>query len=189
MTTIHGSGPDWTIHRNASRSFQGPDGEIFRGLVLTLAASLQKQTRPPGRGCYLCQLRSQRALRKAFVRGEEDPMLIWLREADASGEAERVIRTYDTDEEFLVLVQAPDHGFIAQVPLHQVIYADGKPVQPVRSTVGVDSDSLVSNIFKVCAWCHKGSTKLFRCQRCKCVVYCGKDCQKAHWSEHKKTCN
>ncbi|KAI1461152.1 hypothetical protein F4805DRAFT_315199 [Annulohypoxylon moriforme] len=29
----------------------------------------------------------------------------------------------------------------------------------------------------------------FACAGCKLVVYCGSDCQKKHWSEHKKQCN
>lgn len=29
---------------------------------------------------------------------------------------------------------------------------------------------------------------LFRCSRCRCVVYCGPECQKKHWKAHKPVC-
>ena len=28
-----------------------------------------------------------------------------------------------------------------------------------------------------------------KCQRCKCVYFCGKECQKANWKAHKKVCH
>ena len=30
--------------------------------------------------------------------------------------------------------------------------------------------------------------RMKKCARCRAVVYCGKECQVAHWSEHKKVC-
>jgi hypothetical protein len=30
--------------------------------------------------------------------------------------------------------------------------------------------------------------KLSRCSGCRCVFYCGKECQKEHWKEHKEMC-
>lgn len=196
MTTVYGSGPGWTIGRNDSQSFCGADGEIFRRLMLTVAASLQQlSTRPSGRGCYFCQIRSQRALRKAFKEGEEDPLLTWMPQAFASGTVKDVIDSYDTKSEFLVFMKAPEHAFIARVPFYREILNDGKLVSSVRSTLGIDGNSFLSNNLKICAWCHKKLSKVAdkqqggRCQICKCVVYCGKDCQRAHWPEHRKTCN
>ncbi len=38
-----------------------------------------------------------------------------------------------------------------------------------------------------CAVCKiHGATK--KCGRCKKIRYCSKECQKKHWTEHKKTC-
>lgn len=37
-----------------------------------------------------------------------------------------------------------------------------------------------------CAYCGKEGNK--RCSRCKSVVYCSSDCQKAHWKQHKGEC-
>lgn len=44
-----------------------------------------------------------------------------------------------------------------------------------------------------CAQCGKtaaaDSTPLKRCAKCKSTTYCSRDCQKAHWKVHKKTCD
>jgi hypothetical protein len=45
---------------------------------------------------------------------------------------------------------------------------------------------------KVCNHCVKyeklGGAKLMKCQRCKVIYYCSKECQVANWKSHKKTC-
>lgn len=38
-----------------------------------------------------------------------------------------------------------------------------------------------------CATCN-ASNPTTQCGRCKAVFYCGRDCQKAHWSSHRATC-
>lgn len=48
-----------------------------------------------------------------------------------------------------------------------------------------------------CVVCNKKSdytstetiVKLFLCGRCKLARYCGAECQRAHWAEHKPYCN
>merc|ERR1711865_1285247 len=45
---------------------------------------------------------------------------------------------------------------------------------------------------RMCALCSKpaaDNATLLRCTRCKKVFYCNKDCQRAHWKEHKASCN
>lgn len=41
-------------------------------------------------------------------------------------------------------------------------------------------------VFHNCEVCGKYTKQT--CSKCKRVYYCGSDCQKSHWSEHKKTC-
>lgn len=36
--------------------------------------------------------------------------------------------------------------------------------------------------------CGKSNVKLLPCPRCRCVVYCGSECQKKDWSVHKPRC-
>lgn len=40
----------------------------------------------------------------------------------------------------------------------------------------------------VCFNCRKFAEKYSKCGNCKKAVYCGKECQVAHWKEHKKCC-
>ena len=40
----------------------------------------------------------------------------------------------------------------------------------------------------VCSWCGKKSDTHKKCRNCKCVWYCGKECQNRHWKEHKIEC-
>ncbi|KDQ58660.1 hypothetical protein JAAARDRAFT_34494 [Jaapia argillacea MUCL 33604] len=39
-----------------------------------------------------------------------------------------------------------------------------------------------------CWNCGKGQEKLMKCAGCRYAVYCNKDCQRAHWSNHKEAC-
>jgi len=43
---------------------------------------------------------------------------------------------------------------------------------------------------KPCGYCGKSdsSEDLMQCSRCRGILYCSKDCQKAHWHDHKKCC-
>ena len=40
---------------------------------------------------------------------------------------------------------------------------------------------------RVCVVCRAVGTKLRSCP-CRAVHYCGRECQKAHWAEHKLVC-
>ena len=41
----------------------------------------------------------------------------------------------------------------------------------------------------VCKNCLKDGTGFERCSKCKCVRYCSRECQRAHWKRsHKKVC-
>ena len=199
MTEVRHTGP-WTIPGQASRSFAGETGEVFRRLMLTLAATLQRRSVPPGRGCWFTSMDSEVAIKEAFLLDRADPMLVWMPQDKVRGhdlaDATRVVATYDTQKEFVLWAQTPERGFMAKVPLHSTIYDGiggiGSPVDPVRTTCGIDSASLISNALRACATCRKKPVKksdLSRCTGCKCVYYCSKDCQRAHWPEHKKTCN
>ena len=39
-----------------------------------------------------------------------------------------------------------------------------------------------------CAVCGKGMTVPKVCAKCKAIAYCSRECQKAHWKVHKKSC-
>jgi hypothetical protein len=40
-----------------------------------------------------------------------------------------------------------------------------------------------------CAGCGARDVKLRKCSGCKQVIYCNRECQTAHWKEHKKVCS
>ena len=42
---------------------------------------------------------------------------------------------------------------------------------------------------KTCAFCGSCSAKLKFCTKCGKASYCGRECQKRHWSDHKKNCS
>ena len=44
------------------------------------------------------------------------------------------------------------------------------------------------SIAKKCNVCQQEEGELLRCSRCKKVYYCGQECQKKDWAEHKQTC-
>ena len=39
-----------------------------------------------------------------------------------------------------------------------------------------------------CAHCERHEPTMSSCSRCGLVKYCGRDCQRAHWKEHKPLC-
>eukprot|EP00026_Physarum_polycephalum_P003297 Phypoly_transcript_03307.p1 GENE.Phypoly_transcript_03307~~Phypoly_transcript_03307.p1 ORF type:complete len:548 (-),score=82.99 Phypoly_transcript_03307:692-2335(-) len=47
---------------------------------------------------------------------------------------------------------------------------------------------IVGEQVSFCAKCDNQGTNMMVCSRCRCVKYCGKECQKADWKEHKKEC-
>ena len=49
-------------------------------------------------------------------------------------------------------------------------------------------DSFVERSCKVCGKGFQGE-KLFRCAGCEKVYYCGKECQRIHWNQHKAGCS
>ena len=40
-----------------------------------------------------------------------------------------------------------------------------------------------------CAHCDTTSEKMQRCSRCQFAHYCNRECQRAHWPQHKLQCN
>jgi hypothetical protein len=46
-------------------------------------------------------------------------------------------------------------------------------------------------VFQYCAGCEKGGKerKMVFCSRCGVCPYCSRECQKAHWKEHKEVCS
>ena len=53
----------------------------------------------------------------------------------------------------------------------------------------VRSHCIPHHIRDYCSYCSRSSIrKLKKCAGCRGVVYCGKECQRAHWEEHKVEC-
>ena len=50
------------------------------------------------------------------------------------------------------------------------------------------STELQSQSHEECANCKKAQPNLKKCGACRKVQYCGKECQRAHWKEHKSNC-
>ena len=55
--------------------------------------------------------------------------------------------------------------------------------------VGGLSASMKYSAPEICSFCGKqGPKKLRKCTRCGKAQYCGIECQKKHWKDHKKVC-
>lgn len=46
-----------------------------------------------------------------------------------------------------------------------------------------------TELAQVCAKCNNTEGELKKCAKCKMVLYCNRECQTAHWKEHKKQCS
>jgi hypothetical protein len=51
-----------------------------------------------------------------------------------------------------------------------------------------DIDGSRPSLNNCCLYCFKVLAKLQTCSQCKTAVYCGAECQRGHWKEHKKSC-
>lgn len=52
------------------------------------------------------------------------------------------------------------------------------------------SDTMsTTEVAQVCANCNNTEGELKKCARCKMVLYCNRECQTAHWKEHKRQCS
>lgn len=41
---------------------------------------------------------------------------------------------------------------------------------------------------RACAGCQATDKPLQKCAACSAVLYCGRECQRAHWRQHKQHC-
>jgi len=54
--------------------------------------------------------------------------------------------------------------------------------------VEINSTQSLFSVATSCGNCGKTDLKLLQCSRCFFQQYCGKECQKAHWPQHKQVC-
>lgn len=47
---------------------------------------------------------------------------------------------------------------------------------------------LIDTKDEFCHKCHKKREELKKCAKCRCAMYCSRDCQINHWKHHKKQC-
>lgn len=71
----------------------------------------------------------------------------------------------------------------AIINILKVLDGDLTGKKPIQSTASAS---------KKCGNCLKpkeDNTTLMVCSRCRMAKYCSKECQKGHWSQHKKACS
>jgi hypothetical protein len=74
--------------------------------------------------------------------------------------------------------------------LHCQVFATGPPSSDDNHVLVVDPEepaTTSSSSYSVCRNCFMPRPRL-RCTQCQSVAYCDRDCQRAHWSEHKRAC-
>ena len=59
-------------------------------------------------------------------------------------------------------------------------------MRPTVSALAFD-DGVPGRLTGSCSNCFKFG-EFAKCSRCRKVCYCSRECQKAHWKEHKKEC-
>jgi hypothetical protein len=57
----------------------------------------------------------------------------------------------------------------------------------IAEASGEPSEEILSAEVTPCGNCGNAEATS-RCSRCRVIAYCNKDCQKAHWSLHKRMC-
>jgi len=63
------------------------------------------------------------------------------------------------------------------------------PQMRIDKTGEVTLEPSIALATDTCARCGKRDPKLQRCSLCRDTFYCNSECQKAHWSVHKKVCS
>ena len=46
----------------------------------------------------------------------------------------------------------------------------------------------IDDVILTCLFCAREPVHAQRCSRCKVAIYCGAECQKAHWKTHRADC-
>ena len=81
-------------------------------------------------------------------------------------------------------------------PLHRQVLGEAFPeagsghLQTIGDLQALIIDSLertrdAHELSQPCAQCGNKVPKPSRCARCKAVIYCSRECQTAHWKQHK----
>ena len=61
---------------------------------------------------------------------------------------------------------------------------------PGAKAAGVTDPRMVKLLARWrCAMCDRPLRKVRVCERCRVVSYCGRECQRAHWAQHKAACS
>jgi hypothetical protein len=143
---------------------------------------------------YLFWARKQGGTAKAeklrLARREAERMM-WIAREIRSAEQERVAR------EILSEIAALDGLPAERVDIELNARAEGSVYSTSHRPVG-GSASFTVSVEPPTRRCYNPScplrgagaaaAELSHCSRCRKVMYCGKECQRAHWSEHKRYC-
>jgi hypothetical protein len=84
-----------------------------------------------------------------------------------------------------------DLGFLERTARASVSWvpAEGREqISRVMLTFGPHGDVVRARTLSSCSACNAFLTEPKRCSRCNRVVYCNKECQRAHWRAHKPMC-
>lgn len=81
---------------------------------------------------------------------------------------------------------------LAKAMIYNGLWRQGESTEFKVETGTVSASDMISTGIEKCRYCPNTTgddgKALLRCTRCRCAMYCSKECQKADWKAHKILC-
>lgn len=164
--------------------YSGPDvvsdtgyGDLSRALLRMLFLASRRELRPPAPGCFFVfgGFRMNATPRKDQTQPSIDVLVVSLIDGIASGIHRAVVRAEFPDAP----AQSPAERFLQKLQIKLLVQITGPGFFGGYVNVSIDCSA--------CGNADRAERKR-RCIGCNATRYCGVDCQRRHWPEHRARC-